>query len=108
MHGPLCRRATVGQGGEALSSYEIPGLPIAIDSHLDSHENLFMSTDTSKPPTQEAADARAVLDHAFKGKPVDPEVARRVHERAKTIREEMRKGPVTDFAIDILHESRDE
>jgi hypothetical protein len=51
---------------------------------------------------QEAADAHAVLEHAFKGKPVDPEVSLRVRARAEKVREELRKKGVTDFAVDLL------
>ena len=67
-----------------------------------------MSTDIRKPPTQEAADARAMLDHAFKGKPLDQEVSKRVRERAEKIEDEMRKKGETNFTLDLLHESRDE
>ena len=63
-----------------------------------------MSTDTRKPPTEEAADQRAVLDHAFKGKPLDPEVAKRVHERAEAVRKLL---PETNIAVDLIRESRD-
>jgi 2-phosphoglycerate kinase len=67
-----------------------------------------MSTDIRKPPTEEAADSKAVLAHAFKGKPLDPEVAKRVHERAEEVREELRKKGVTNFTADLLRECRDE
>ena len=64
-----------------------------------------MSTDTRKPLTGEAADQRAVLDHAFKGKPLDPEVAKRVHERAEAVRKLL---PETNIAVDLIRESRDD
>jgi hypothetical protein len=38
---------------------------------------------------QEQADAEAVLRHAFYGEPLDPEIARRVRERAEKITEEI-------------------
>jgi hypothetical protein len=37
----------------------------------------------------EKADGDAVLRHAFHGEPLDPEVGRRVHERATKITEEI-------------------
>jgi hypothetical protein len=37
----------------------------------------------------ERADAEAVLRHAFHGEPLDAEIARRVHERAEKITEEI-------------------
>jgi hypothetical protein len=67
-----------------------------------------MSTDTSKPLTPEEADHRAMLDHAFKGKPVDPDVARRVHERAEQVREGMRVRGVRIDAVELIRESREE
>lgn len=67
-----------------------------------------MSTDTRKPLTQEEADHRHMLDHAFKKTPLDPEVSKRVRERAEKVRERLRKGPETNIALDLLHESRDE
>ena len=41
------------------------------------------------PDAQELADQEAVLRHAFQGEPLDPEVRRRVHERAAWITEEI-------------------
>lgn len=67
-----------------------------------------MSTDTRQALTQQEADSRAALEHAFKGKPVDPAVVKRIRARAETIREKMVEGGETDFTLDLLHESRDE
>jgi len=39
----------------------------------------------------ERADAEAVYRHAFEGEPLDPEVRRRVRERAARITEEIRR-----------------
>jgi len=58
--------------------------------------------------TEEDADAQAVLAHAFRGKMLNPDVLKRVHARAEKVREEMRKRGTTNFAIDLLHESRNE
>ncbi|MBS0266315.1 MAG: hypothetical protein JSS02_30575 [Planctomycetes bacterium] len=62
----------------------------------------------ARPLTPEEADSRAVLEHAFKGKPVDPAVVRRIRSRAQEIREEMLKGEETNFTLDLLDESRNE
>ncbi len=67
-----------------------------------------MSTDTRKSPSVESADFQAVVDHAFKGKPVDPEVAQRIEERAEKVREVMRKKGTTNIAVDLIRESRDD
>ena len=67
-----------------------------------------MSIDTRKPATQDEADHQALMDHAFKGKPLDPEVSRRVRERADGIREQLRARGVTVSAVDLIRESREE
>src|SRR5258708_35926778 len=63
---------------------------LSIASPLKSSDNSIMSIDTRKPLTQEEADHQAMIDHAFKGMPVDPEVRKRVHERAERVREKLR------------------
>ncbi|HEX7377210.1 MAG TPA: hypothetical protein VF278_08860 [Pirellulales bacterium] len=59
-----------------------------------------MSTQTSNNDVdlQERADAEAVLRHAFEGQALDPEVARRVHDRAERITDEIRRihGVIAD------------
>ncbi|MBI3864031.1 MAG: hypothetical protein HY290_19270 [Planctomycetia bacterium] len=67
-----------------------------------------MSTDTEKPLTQEEADHRHMMEHAFKGAPLDPEVAKRVHERAEKLREDMRKRGVKIDAVELIRQSREE
>lgn len=62
-----------------------------------------MATDIRK--TQEQEGTQAVLDHAFKGKPVDPAVSKRIHERAEAIRKNL---PLTNIAVDLIRELRDE
>lgn len=61
-----------------------------------------MATETFDP--QERADAEAVLKHAFQGEPLDPEVSRRVQERADEITEEIYRthGELDDATIDEL------
>jgi hypothetical protein len=46
--------------------------------------------DTGTDP-QALADHEAVLRHAFYGEPLDPEIARRVRERAEKVTEEIRR-----------------
>ncbi len=50
-----------------------------------------MSTAETQPDidSQERADSEALHRHAFQGEPLDAEVARRVHERAARITEEI-------------------
>jgi hypothetical protein len=65
-------------------------------------------TTTGHPPGIEA-DAQAVIEQVMSGKPVDPEAARRVHERAQQIRREiLAKHGVLNVAVDLIRETRDE
>jgi hypothetical protein len=59
---------------------------------------------------QEQADMEAVWRHAFEGQPLDPEVARRVHERAAKITEEIyrRHGLIDDETFQALLRDDDE
>ncbi len=65
-----------------------------------------MSTEPHNIDQQEEADSEAVFRHAFEGAPLDPDVARRVHERAQRITEEIRRvhGELDDATIDQLFE----
>ncbi len=66
------------------------------------------ATTTGFPPDIDA-DAQAVIEQVMAGKPVDPEAARRVHERAQQIRREiLAKHGVLDVAVDLIRETRDE
>jgi hypothetical protein len=59
---------------------------------------------------QERADEEAVLRHAFHGEPLDPEVARRVHERAARVTEEIYRqhGEIDNETISALFRDEDE
>ncbi|MBW3598298.1 MAG: hypothetical protein KY475_13625 [Planctomycetes bacterium] len=60
---------------------------------------------------QEQADGDAVLRHAFQGEAVDPDVARRVRERAAKVTEEIRRlhGIIDDDTFHaLLHDEDDE
>jgi hypothetical protein len=67
-----------------------------------------MSIDTRKPMKPEEADHQAMIAHAFKGKPLDPEVSRRVRERADRICEQLKARGLTINAVDLIRESREE
>jgi hypothetical protein len=59
---------------------------------------------------QEQADFEAVLRHAFHGEPLAPEVARRVHERAARVTEEIYRlhGEIDTETINALFRDDDE
>ena len=71
-----------------------------------------MSTETKTTGTdpQERADFEAVLRHAFHGEPPGPEVARRVHERAARVTEEVYRlhGEIDTETISALFRDDDE
>jgi hypothetical protein len=79
-----------------------------LDRRGNSRENTTMKTQED-PLSTEAADEQAVFEHAFRGKPLDPEVRRRVRERAEKISEELRrKHGEMNIAVDLIRETRDE
>ena len=61
-------------------------------------------TKTTGTDPQVHADEEAVLRHAFHGEPLDPEVARRVHERAARVTEEIYRvhGEIDPETINAL------
>ena len=67
-----------------------------------------MSIHTSTPLPQEEADHRAMLEHVFKGKPVDSEVSKRVRERADRNREDLRARGVAIDSVELIRQSREE
>lgn len=57
----------------------------------------------------ELADSQAVIEHLLHGTPLDPEVERRVHERAARITDELRRKYGTlDIAVDLVRQVREE
>ena len=52
---------------------------------------MSIETKTNDVDLQEQADPKAVLRQAFEGQAFDPAVARRVHDRAARITEEIRR-----------------
>lgn len=55
------------------------------------------------------ADARAIIEHVMTGKPLDPEIYRRVRAEAERATEEMRRRyGVVEIAVDLIREGRDE
>jgi hypothetical protein len=69
-----------------------------------------MKTETLSEADLEKADAQAVMDQLIAGKPLDPEIERRVRERAQKITDEVRRthGLIDDATIDaLLHDDED-
>ena len=101
-------------GGRACSSTDFgeigPQLVVRpIDSSSTSNDNSGMSTEaihTSDP--LKVADTQAVLDHLASHEPIPHDVNRRVQERAAKIKEDIRKRGVTNVAVDLIREARDQ
>jgi hypothetical protein len=65
------------------------------------------TTDNNSDITE--ADTQAIFDSFATGKPLDPEVARRVRERGQRIREEVyRKHGLLDIGVPAIRELRGE
>ena len=71
---------------------------------------MSVETKTTGTDPQERADEEAVLRHAFHGEPLDPEVARRVHERAARVTEQIYRvhGMIDDATFQALLRDDDE
>jgi hypothetical protein len=64
---------------------------------------------TTETITDQQADEEAVNEHVLTGKPLDPEVDRRVRARAETIAAELRrKCGDMNISADLIREVRDE
>lgn len=60
-------------------------------------------------PAEVMADMQAVSDAVVAGKPVDPEIVRRVRERSRMAQEELlRRHGVREIAVELVREIRDE
>jgi hypothetical protein len=71
------------------------------------NESMEIALDISDPALI-AADGAALMESIRSGKPLDPEVARRVDERAERITERLRRQHGTlDVAVDLVREVRD-
>ena len=68
-----------------------------------------MKTDEDSLISEETADRQAVMDRLITGKPLNPEVARRIRARAQKITDELRRqhGEM-NIAVDLIREIRDE
>jgi hypothetical protein len=58
--------------------------------------------------TELQADHEEVTRALVEKRPVDADVARRVHQRATAARERLRRRGVTDVAVSLVREAREE
>jgi hypothetical protein len=55
------------------------------------------------------ADLDAILEHAYAGTPVEPELARRIRGRSEAVQKTLRdKSGELNIAVDLIREIRDE
>jgi hypothetical protein len=74
-----------------------------------SKHNAIMKIKEDPLTTEEAADAQAVIEHALTGKPLDPEIARRVRKRSESATQGLRRKYGTmNIAVDLIREVRDQ
>jgi hypothetical protein len=60
-------------------------------------------------PPDVMADLQAVADAVAAGRPVDPEVARRVRQRSQKVQDELvTKYGVREIAVDLIRQGREE
>ncbi|MBI1899991.1 MAG: hypothetical protein HYS13_02605 [Planctomycetia bacterium] len=70
-------------------------------------KNTVMSTDVEQ--SEALADLEALCSSLAAGRPVDPDLAKRIRERSERIREEIRrKHGVLDVAVQLIREAREE
>ena len=56
-----------------------------------------------------STEADAIIEHVLSGKPLDPELARRVRERCERATEELRRKYGTlDVAVGLIREARED
>jgi hypothetical protein len=86
----------------------------ADNEHVDApgveKKGMNAQTRTTGTDPRAQADAEAVLRHALHGEPLDPEVSRRVHERAARVTEEVFRlhGEIDTETISALFRDDDE
>lgn len=83
--------------------------PGRLDRIRISKHNARMKTEEAPLTTDQTADAQAVIEHAITGKPLDPDIARRVRERSEQATAALRRKHGTlNIAVGLIREVRDQ
>jgi hypothetical protein len=99
-------RKGAGRGRDSIRRDGFPG-PGRVDMLKHKAENTVMKT--ADPFPEEDIESQAVMDHLMTGKPIDPEVKRKIRERATRITQEIRdKFGLVDIAVPAIRELRGE
>ncbi|MSR58754.1 MAG: hypothetical protein EXS05_14060 [Planctomycetaceae bacterium] len=92
--------------GTRLAKNNSPTAVIPVDCGPKKSDNSGMSTDTI--PTA-IDDMHAVTEAVLAGRPIDPEVARRVEERAEEFRQRMiREHGLQNIGVELIRQAREE
>jgi hypothetical protein len=68
-----------------------------------------MNIMSANPALPLSPESQAVVDSLVTGKPIDPEIAKRIHEKAQKIRERVfREHGLEDIAVPAIREFRGE
>jgi predicted thioredoxin/glutaredoxin len=79
---------------------------VPVDARFVAINNSYMSTE-AKPILD--TDDEALMERVLHGKPLDPEVYRRIREEGDRITEEIRRQQgMIEIAVDLIREIRDE
>jgi hypothetical protein len=81
-------------------------IPLPTIQTIRDNERMSTVEKTSDIDRQVLADRQAVFQHAFAGAPLDPEVARRVRERARTITERVRREYGMVNVVQLVRDGR--
>jgi hypothetical protein len=83
---------------------------IRIDNLSFRPENTGMNTnEKNEIPPDLQAELQAVIEHAMTGKPLDPDMVRRIRERSEKIQEELfQKYGILDIGVPAIRELRGE
>ena len=95
---------------DSRTEWFLPMVQEMLDQFHAAHPNIrvFYTPDPENLEDKMLADMQAVADAADSGEPVDPEVVRRVQERARKAREELvQTFGVREIGVDLIREARD-
>lgn len=69
--------------------------------------NVMKTIAENRVPPEVTADGEALIESITTGKPLDPEIARRIHERAEAITQRVyREQGLVDIAVPSIRELR--
>ncbi|HEX3315793.1 MAG TPA: hypothetical protein VHR72_12910 [Gemmataceae bacterium] len=102
----------VAERGDAVLAGHVDPLRklVCLDRDSSGRENWGMKTfEEIAPDSEIAAEMEAVIQSLETGKPIDPAIAKRIHERAEKITQRVyREHGLVDIAVPAIRELRGE